>query len=78
MAKRLVDVTYRAMWAGIRAVKPGATLGDVGHAIQQLAEAERFSVVRDYCGHGIGKIYHDEPQVKHYGKPGQGLVLRRG
>ncbi|PNS09560.1 type I methionyl aminopeptidase [Solilutibacter silvestris] len=78
MAKRLVDVTYRAMWAGIRAVKPGATLGDVGHAIQQLAEAERFSVVRDYCGHGIGKIYHDEPQVKHYGKPGQGLVLAPG
>ncbi|MGG6461665.1 type I methionyl aminopeptidase [Solilutibacter silvestris] len=78
MAKRLVDTTYRAMWAGIRAVKPGATLGDVGHAIQQLAEAERFSVVRDYCGHGIGKIYHDEPQVKHYGKPGQGLVLTPG
>ncbi|MBS0200253.1 MAG: type I methionyl aminopeptidase [Proteobacteria bacterium] len=78
MAKRLVDVTYRAMWAGIRAVKPGATLGDVGHAIQQVAEAERFSVVRDYCGHGIGKIYHDEPQVKHYGKPGQGLVLQPG
>lgn len=78
MARRLVDTTYRAMWAGIRAVKPGATLGDVGHAIQQLAEAERFSVVRDYCGHGIGKIYHDEPQVKHYGKPGQGLVLAPG
>ena len=78
MARRLVDVTYRAMWAGIRAVKPGATLGDVGHAIQQVAEAERFSVVRDYCGHGIGKIYHDEPQVKHYGKPGQGLVLQPG
>ncbi|MBS0225849.1 MAG: type I methionyl aminopeptidase [Proteobacteria bacterium] len=78
MAKRLVETTYKAMWAGIRAVKPGATLGDVGHAIQQLAEAERFSVVRDYCGHGIGKIYHDEPQVKHYGKPGQGLVLVPG
>ncbi|MBS0214632.1 MAG: type I methionyl aminopeptidase [Proteobacteria bacterium] len=78
MAKRLVETTYKAMWAGIRAVKPGATLGDVGHAIQQLAEAERFSVVRDYCGHGIGKIYHDEPQVKHYGKPGQGLVLAPG
>ncbi|MBS0218978.1 MAG: type I methionyl aminopeptidase [Proteobacteria bacterium] len=78
MAKRLVETTYKAMWAGIRVVKPGATLGDVGHAIQQLAEAERFSVVRDYCGHGIGKIYHDEPQVKHYGKPGQGLVLAPG
>ena len=78
MAKRLVDATYRAMWAGIRAVKPGATLGDVGHAIQQLAEAERFSVVRDYCGHGIGKIYHDEPQVLHYGYPGQGLKLKTG
>ncbi|MCY1437262.1 Methionine aminopeptidase [compost metagenome] len=78
MAKRLVDTTYAAMWAGIRAVKPGATLGDIGHAIQSLAEAERFSVVREYCGHGIGKVYHDEPQVVHYGRPGQGLVLQPG
>ena len=78
MAKRLVDVTREAMWRGIRAVKPGATLGDVGHAIQQYAEAERFSVVREYCGHGIGKVYHDEPQVLHYGRPGEGLVLKPG
>ncbi|MEO6227452.1 MAG: type I methionyl aminopeptidase [Thermomonas sp.] len=78
MAKRLVDVTREAMFRGIRAVKPGATLGDVGHAIQQYAEAERFSVVREYCGHGIGKVYHDEPQVLHYGRPGEGVVLREG
>ncbi|KAF1696130.1 type I methionyl aminopeptidase [Pseudoxanthomonas koreensis] len=78
MAKRLVETTFEAMWRGIRAVRPGATLGDVGHAIQQYAEAERFSVVREYCGHGIGKVYHDEPQVLHYGRPGEGLVLRPG
>lgn len=78
MAKRLVDATYEAMWRGIRAVRPGATLGDIGHAIQSYAEAERFSVVREYCGHGIGKVYHDEPQVVHYGRPGQGLVLQPG
>ncbi len=78
MARRLVEVTHEAMWRGIRAVKPGATLGDIGHAIQQYAESERFSVVREYCGHGIGKVYHDEPQVLHYGKPGQGLVLKPG
>ena len=67
MAKRLVDVTREAMFRGIRAVKPGATLGDIGHAIQSYAEAERFSVVRDYCGHGIGKVYHDDPQVLEEG-----------
>ena len=78
MAKRLVDVTREAMFRGIRAVKPGATLGDIGFAIQQYAEAERFSVVREYCGHGIGKVYHDEPQVLHYGRPGEGTVLREG
>ena len=78
MGKRLVDVTREAMFRGIRAVKPGATLGDVGHAIQSYAESERFSVVREYCGHGIGKVYHDEPQVLHYGKPGEGLVLEQG
>ncbi|MFT3756642.1 MAG: type I methionyl aminopeptidase [Pseudoxanthomonas sp.] len=78
MAKRLVEVTREAMWRGIKAVRPGATLGDVGHAIQQYAEAERFSVVREYCGHGIGKVYHDEPQVLHYGQPGQGVVLKKG
>ena len=78
MAKRLVEATREAMFHGIRAVKPGATLGDVGHAIQEFAEAQRFSVVREYCGHGIGRVYHDEPQVLHYGRPGQGLVLRPG
>ena len=78
MARRLVETTRRAMFAGIHAVRPGATLGDVGHAIQQVAEAERFSVVREYCGHGIGKVYHDEPQVLHYGNPGEGLELKEG
>ena len=78
MARRLVETTREAMWRGIRAVRPGATLGDIGHTIQEYAESERFSVVREYCGHGIGKVYHDEPQVLHYGKPGQGLVLKPG
>ena len=78
MAKRLVEVTREAMFRGIRAVKPGATLGDVGHAIQSYVEAERFSVVREYCGHGIGRIYHEDPQVLHYGRPGEGLVLKPG
>ncbi|HET7674047.1 MAG TPA: M24 family metallopeptidase, partial [Gammaproteobacteria bacterium] len=67
-----------AMFRGIRAVKPGATLGDVGHAIQEFAEAQRFSVVREYCGHGIGTIYHEDPQVLHYGAPGTGLELKTG
>jgi methionyl aminopeptidase len=78
LARRLVDTTYEAMCAGIRAVRPGATLGDVGHAIQTVAHRERFSVVREYCGHGIGQVYHDEPQVLHYGSPGQGLRLEQG
>ena len=77
-AQRLVDVTRQAMFEGIRAVRPGATLGDVGHAIQKHVEAERFSVVREYCGHGIGQIYHDDPQVLHYGQPGTGLRLEEG
>lgn len=77
-AQRLIDVTYEAMWAGIRAVRPGATLGDVGHAIQRVAEANRFSVVRDFVGHGLGRVFHDAPEVKHYGRPGEGLVLRPG
>jgi methionyl aminopeptidase len=77
-AKRLIDVTRAAMFAGIRAVRPGATLGDIGHAIQTLVEAERFSVVREYCGHGIGRIYHEDPQVLHYGQPGTGLRLEKG
>ena len=78
LARRLVDTTYEAMCAGIAQVRPGATLGDVGHAIQTVAHRERFSVVREYCGHGIGQIYHDEPQVLHYGQRGQGLRLEEG
>ncbi|WPB55498.1 type I methionyl aminopeptidase [Xylophilus sp. GOD-11R] len=78
LARRLVDTTYEALLAGIRAVRPGATLGDVGHAIQTVAQREHFSVVREYCGHGIGRIYHDEPQVLHFGRPGEGLVLEAG
>jgi methionyl aminopeptidase len=77
-AKRLVEVTREAMFRGIRVVKPGATLGDIGHAIQKYAEGERFSVVREYCGHGIGKIYHEDPQVLHYGRAGEGMVLKPG
>ena len=77
-AQKLIDTTFAAMWAGIRAVRPGATLGDVGHAIQTVAEKAGYSVVRDYCGHGIGMVYHEEPQVTHYGKPSQGLVLKTG
>ena len=78
MARRLVEVTREAMFRGIRVVKPGATLGDVGHAIQEYAEGERFSVVREYCGHGIGRIYHEDPQVLHYGQPQTGVVLQPG
>jgi len=78
MARRLVDVTHEAMWRGIRAVRPGATLGDIGHAIQSYAESQRFSVVREYCGHGIGQVYHDAPQVLHFGRPGEGIVLKEG
>ena len=78
MAKRLVEVTREAMFRGIRAVKPGATLGDIGHAIQTFVEAQRFSVVREYCGHGIGRVYHEDPQVLHYGQPGTGVVLKPG
>ncbi|MEK0082799.1 type I methionyl aminopeptidase [Benzoatithermus flavus] len=77
-AQRLVEVTFEAMWAGIRAVRPGATLGDVGHAIQTVAERNRFSVVRDFVGHGLGRVFHDAPEVKHYGRRGEGLVLRPG
>lgn len=78
LAKRLVDATFESMWRGIRTVRPGSTLGDIGHAIQKFAEGERFSVVREYCGHGIGQIYHEDPQVLHYGQPGTGPVLQKG
>jgi len=78
LAKRLVDTTYEAMRAGILQVRPGATLGDVGHAIAAVARREGFSIVRDYCGHGIGQIYHDDPQVLHFGRRGEGLRLEAG
>ena len=78
LAKRLVDETYAAMWAGIRTVKAGATLGDVGHAIQSHAEKHGYSVVREYCGHGIGREMHEKPEVLHYGRAGAGLVLEAG
>jgi methionyl aminopeptidase len=77
-ARKLVDVTYDAMMRGIATIKPGSTLGDLGYAIQSFVEANRFSVVRDFCGHGTGKIFHESPSVVHYGRPGQGLVLRAG
>ncbi len=78
LARRLVETTYEALMAGIAQVRPGATLGDVGHAIQSVAQRAHFSVVREYCGHGIGQVYHDEPQVLHYGRRGQGLKLEEG
>lgn len=78
LARRLVNTTYEAMIAGIRQVRPGATLGDVGYAIQSVAHREGFSIVREYCGHGIGQVYHDDPQVLHYGRPGEGLRLQEG
>ncbi|MBI5447131.1 MAG: type I methionyl aminopeptidase [Gammaproteobacteria bacterium] len=77
-AKRLIDVTQSCLYRGIKAVKPGATLGDIGHAIQSHAEKNNYSVVREYCGHGIGNKMHEEPQVMHYGKPGSGLKLEEG
>ena len=77
-AARLVEVTYACLMRGIEAVKPGATTGDIGHAIQSLAEAERCSVVRDFCGHGLGRLFHDEPNILHYGRPGEGVPLKPG
>ncbi|MDE2296198.1 MAG: type I methionyl aminopeptidase [Gammaproteobacteria bacterium] len=78
LARRLTSVCHEAMWRGIRAVRPGARLGDIGYAIQSHVEANRFSVVREYCGHGIGRVYHEDPQVLHYGQPGTGLTLEPG
>lgn len=77
-ARLLVDATYEAMMRSIEAVKPGATLGDVGHAIQSYAEGQRFSVVRDFCGHGLGRVFHAPPSVLHYGRAGTGTVLEPG
>jgi methionyl aminopeptidase len=78
LAKRLVQVTYEAMWKGIKAVRPGARLGDIGHAIERHARRNGYAVVREYCGHGIGREMHEPPQVLHWGKPKTGLVLREG
>ncbi len=78
LARRLVDITFESMWKAIRIVRPGITLGDIGHAIQQHAESHRFSVVREYCGHGIGQIYHEDPQILHYGQPGTGPRIEQG
>ena len=77
-ARNLMDVTYEAMLRGVRAVRPGATLGDIGHAIQTYVEANRFSVVRDFCGHGIGRRFHEAPNVLHFGRAGEGPMLRPG
>lgn len=77
-AKRLCALTYDAMWKGIELVKPGARLGDIGHAIQKFAEGHGLSVVREFCGHGIGQTFHEDPQVLHYGRPGTGEVLQPG
>ncbi len=77
-ARRLSEVCHEAMWRAIRIVRPGATLGDIGNAIQTFTESNNFLVVREYCGHGIGRVYHEDPQVLHYGKPGTGLELVTG
>jgi methionyl aminopeptidase len=77
-ARRLVDITYECLMIGIEAVKPGATVGDIGYAIQMLAEKNRFSVVRDFCGHGLGREFHAPPSITHYGEPGDGPVLEPG
>ena len=77
-AQRLMDVTYEAMMRGLAIVKPGVTLGDLGHAIQSYAESERTSVVREFCGHGLGRVFHDAPSVLHFGRPGAGPVLKPG
>jgi methionyl aminopeptidase len=77
-AERLIEVTYEAMMRGIAAIRPGATTGDIGHAIQEYAERERCSIVRDFCGHGVGRLFHDVPNILHYGSPGEGIVLKPG
>lgn len=78
MARRLVDITHQALWKGIAAVKPGARLGDIGYQIQKFVEKQGFSVVREYCGHGIGREFHEDPQVLHYGKADTGIELEAG
>ena len=78
IARRLVDTTWQALWVGIDQVRPGAHFGDIGHAIQRFAEGQGFSVVREFCGHGIGRSFHEDPQVLHYGRPGTGPVMEPG
>jgi methionyl aminopeptidase len=77
-AQRLIDITHEAMWIGIRQVRPGAHLGDIGSSIQTFVEPQHLSIVREYCGHGIGQIFHEDPQVLHYGERGQGMELVAG
>jgi methionyl aminopeptidase len=77
-AERLIDVTYESMMRGIAAIRPGATTGDIGAAIQAFVEAQHMSVVRDFCGHGLGRLFHDEPNIVHVGRPGEGIVLKAG
>jgi methionyl aminopeptidase len=77
-AERLIEVTYESMMRGIAAIRPGATTGDIGFAIQDFAERERCSVVRDFCGHGVGRLFHDMPNILHYGSPGEGVALKPG
>ena len=77
-AERLIDITYESLMRGIAAVKPGNRTGDIGHAIQSYAQAERMSVVRDFCGHGLGQLFHDMPNILHYGRPGEGILLKPG
>lgn len=78
LAQRVSEASYEGMWRGIREIRPGARLGDIGNAVQQYVEAQRFSVVREYCGHGIGRTFHEDPQVLHYGKPKTGIELVPG
>ena len=78
LAKRLCEITYQSMWKGIQQVKPGATLCDIGASIQEFAENNGFSVVREFCGHGIGRVFHEDPQILHYGKKGEGMRLKEG
>lgn len=77
-ARKLIDITYEALMRAISSVRPGATIGDIGYAIQSFVESHRFSVVRDFCGHGLGRVFHAPPSVLHYGRPGEGPVLREG
>jgi len=78
LAERLINICKESMWIGIEQVRPGITLGDIGASIQAFVEKNRYSVVREYCGHGIGRVFHEDPQVLHYGTPGTGLVLEEG